>query len=47
MLFAEVEKVRGRLALLGPECGVEIDLRADAPPLQVVRDSPAERFGGR
>ena len=42
--FAEVEKVRGRLAPLGSECGVEIDLRADAPPLQVVRDSPAERF---
>jgi acetylornithine deacetylase len=42
--FAEVEKVRARLAPLGPECGVEIDMRANAPPLQVVRDSPAERF---
>lgn len=42
--FTEVEKVRARLTPLGPECGVEVDLRADAPPLQVVRDSPAERF---
>jgi len=42
--FAEVEKVRARLAPLGPECGVEVSLRADAPPLQIVRDSPAERF---
>jgi len=42
--FAEVEKVRARLVPLGAECGVEVNLRADAPPLQVVRDSPAERF---
>lgn len=42
--FAEVERVRARLEPLGPECGVEINLRADAPALQVVRDSPAERF---
>ena len=42
--FTEVDKVQARLSLLGPECGVRVDLRADAPPLQVVRDSPAERF---
>ncbi|MDP3739635.1 MAG: acetylornithine deacetylase [Hyphomonadaceae bacterium] len=42
--FAEVERMRARLEPLGPECGVEINMRADAPPLQVVRDSPAERF---
>ena len=42
--FAEVEKIRARLEPLGPECGVEINMRADAPALQVVRDSPAERF---
>ena len=42
--FAEVETVRARLAPFGAECGVEVDLRADAPPLQVARDSPAERF---
>ena len=42
--FAAVEKSRERLAAHGPECGVEVILRADAPPLQVVRDSAAERF---
>ena len=42
--FAEVDRAHARLSLLGPECGVEVHLRADAPPLQVVRDSPAERF---
>lgn len=42
--FAAVEKVRERLAPLGPECGVEVILRADAPPLQVMRDSSAEQF---
>jgi acetylornithine deacetylase len=42
--FAEVERMRARLKPLGPECGVEINMRADAPALQVVRDSPAERF---
>jgi acetylornithine deacetylase len=42
--FAEVEKVRSRLTPLGPECGVDIDMRANAPPLQIVRDSSAERF---
>ncbi len=42
--FAEVDRVHQRLSQLGPECGVEVHLRADAPPLQIVRDSPAERF---
>lgn len=42
--FAEVEKVRARLARHGPECGVEIDLRADAPALERRADSPAERL---
>jgi acetylornithine deacetylase len=42
--FAEVEKVRARLEPLGPECGVVVEKRADAPPLRVDRDSAAERF---
>ncbi|HEY7799916.1 MAG TPA: acetylornithine deacetylase [Hyphomonadaceae bacterium] len=42
--FAAVEKSRERLAAHGSECGVEVILRADAPPLQVARDSAAERF---
>jgi len=42
--FAEVEKVRSRLEPLGPECGVHVHKRADAPPLRIDRDSAAERF---
>ncbi len=42
--FAEVERVNRKLSALGSECGVVVDLRADAPPLQVVRDSSAELF---
>ncbi len=42
--FAEVVRVHEKLAKLGPECGVVIDLRADAPPLQLQRDSAAETF---
>lgn len=42
--FAAVDAARQRLAPLGQECGVEVDMRADAPPLRMVRDSPAERF---
>ena len=42
--FAEVERVRARLEPLGPECGVGSTMRADAPPLQLLRDSPAEPF---
>ncbi|MEZ5939309.1 MAG: acetylornithine deacetylase [Hyphomonadaceae bacterium] len=39
-----VEIARARLAKHGPECGVEVTVRADAPPLQHVPDSPAERL---
>jgi acetylornithine deacetylase len=42
--FAEVEKVQARLKQHGPECGVVVEKHANAPPLKVVRDSPAERF---
>jgi acetylornithine deacetylase len=42
--FEEVEKVRSRLAPYGPECGVVIDKRADAPALERRPDSPAERL---
>jgi acetylornithine deacetylase len=42
--FAEVGEVHARLRRLGPECGVTVDKRADAPPLEVAKDSPAERF---
>jgi acetylornithine deacetylase len=42
--FAEVERVHARLSKLGPECGVVVNLRADAPPLQLRRDSAAETF---
>lgn len=42
--FAEVERVHAKLAARGPECGVAVDLRANAPPLQVDRDSAAEQF---
>ena len=42
--FAEVERVHAKLASRGPECGVTVELRANAPPLQVDRDSTAEQF---
>lgn len=42
--FSAVEEARARLAPFGPECGVEVHLRADAPPLVPAPDSPAERF---
>lgn len=42
--FAEVTRVHEKLAKLGPECGVVVDLRADAPPMQLRRDSAAETF---
>ena len=42
--FAEVKRVHEKLAPFGPECGVVVDLRADAPPLQLQRDSTAEVF---
>ncbi len=42
--FEEVDHIHAKLSALGPECGVEVTLRADAPPLQIVRDSTAERF---
>ncbi len=42
--FAEVERVHAKLSARGPECGVTVEIRANAPPLQVVRDSAAEQF---
>jgi acetylornithine deacetylase len=42
--FAAVEKAHVRLSALGPDCGIKVDMRANAPPLQIARDSPAERF---
>lgn len=42
--LAEVARVHEKLAKLGPECGVVVDLRADAPPMQLRRDSAAETF---
>lgn len=42
--FDHVWRVHDKLAKLGPECGVIVDLRADAPPLQLQRDSAAEAF---
>ena len=42
--FAEVDRIDERLRKLGPECGIEINMRADAPALKVARDSSAERF---
>jgi acetylornithine deacetylase len=42
--FEAVDKANARLQKLGPDCGITVDLRADAPPLQIVRDSTAERF---
>ena len=42
--FDHVARVNEKLAKLGPECGVIVDKRADAPPLQLHRDSAAEAF---
>lgn len=42
--FAAVDAVHARLSKLGPDCGVKVDLRADAPPLKRAPDSPAERY---
>jgi acetylornithine deacetylase len=42
--FDHVARVNAKLAKLGPECGVIVDKRADAPPLQLQRDSVAEAF---
>jgi acetylornithine deacetylase len=42
--FAEVKCVHEKLVKLGPECGVVVHLRADAPPMQLRRDSAAETF---
>ncbi len=42
--FEAVDASRARLAPHGPECGVEIELRADAPGLSPDPDSEAERF---
>jgi acetylornithine deacetylase len=42
--FDHVARVNEKLAKLGPECGVIVDKRADAPPLQLQRDSAAEAF---
>lgn len=42
--FAEVERVNAKLSALGPECGVVVDMWANAPPLRVDRDSAAEQF---
>ena len=42
--FAEVDRVHARLSALGRECGVQVTLFANAPPLRVDRDSAAEQF---
>ena len=42
--FAEVARVHEKLAALGPECGVRVELRADAPALELRQTSAAERF---
>ena len=42
--FAEVDRVHAKLAALGPECGVQVSMFANAPPLRVDRDSTAEQF---
>ena len=42
--FDHVARMHEKLARLGPECGVVVDKRADAPPLQLQRDSAAETF---
>ena len=39
-----VARVHEKLSKLGPECGVVVNMRADAPPLQLQRDSAAEAF---
>lgn len=42
--FAEVDRVHARLSALGSECGVQVSMFANAPPLRVDRDSAAEQF---
>ncbi len=42
--FAAVEAAHQRLSKLGPECGIVVEKHADAPPLRIDRDSPAEHF---
>jgi acetylornithine deacetylase len=42
--FDAVERTRERLAKAGPDCGVEIAILADAPPLGPETNGEAERF---
>lgn len=42
--FEQIARVHARLASLGPECGVVVDMRANAPPLRIDRNSAAEQF---
>ena len=42
--FEEAAAVHERLARLGPECGLVVNLRADAPAMELRRDSQAELF---
>lgn len=42
--FDHVAQVHERLSKLGPECGVAVKLTADAPPMELRRDSAAEAF---
>jgi acetylornithine deacetylase len=42
--LAAVEAAHARLRPFGPECGIEIVVNAEAPPLTPVADNPAERF---
>jgi acetylornithine deacetylase len=42
--FAEVERVHAKLSARGAECGVRVEMRANAPPLKVERESAAEQF---
>jgi acetylornithine deacetylase len=42
--FDHVARVHEKLSKHGPECGVVISLFADAPPMQLQRDSAAEVF---
>jgi acetylornithine deacetylase len=41
---AAVEQVKARLASHGPQCGVEVHIRADAPALKPQAEGEAERF---
>lgn len=42
--FDQVARAHERLSKIGPECGVEVEMTADAPPMQLQRDSAAEAF---